>query len=72
MKLGFWKDESTSDSEVFLVNIRDYTKRKDGSIVAVEKGRGIALTIEVWKKFMEEIEFIKNDVEEMIFKHSPT
>ena len=48
VKMGVWKEKN-----VFLIHIRDYYLDSDKNHLPAKKG--IALTIETWKKLMENI-----------------
>ena len=59
VKIGFWKEEN-----IFLIHVRDYRKGGYGSYHIAEP-KGIALTIQVWRKLYEMMDYINEDVEEM-------
>jgi hypothetical protein len=54
--IHIWKEKN-----LFLLHLREY-QLKNGHYIPQEKG--IALTYEVWKAFLANLENIKDDVEE--------
>ena len=61
VKIGFWKEEN-----IFLIHVRDYRKSGGyGGSFHIAEQKGIALTIQVWRKLYEMMDYINEDVEEM-------
>jgi hypothetical protein len=63
VKMGLWEQEN-----LFLVHIRDFRRSGYGSWHIAEP-KGIALTLEVWRKLYEMIHEINDDVEQMASKY---
>jgi hypothetical protein len=59
VKMGMWAEKN-----LFLVHIRDY-RRSAYNPYHISEPKGIALTLDVWRKMYELVEFINQDVEEM-------
>lgn len=57
VKIGVWKEKN-----LFLIHIREYT-RNYGIHLATDKG--IALTYDVWHTILNNLDHIKQDIEEM-------
>jgi hypothetical protein len=63
VNMGMW-----AEMNLFLVHIRDY-KRSGYNPFHISEPKGIPLTLDVWRKMYELIEFINQDVEEMASKY---
>ncbi len=60
VKIGFWKEEN-----IFLIHVRDYRRSGGYGTFHIAEPKGIALTIQVWRKLYEMMDYINEDVEEM-------
>jgi hypothetical protein len=63
VKICLWAEQN-----LFLVHIRDYRRGGYGKFPISEQ-KGIALTVDVWRKLYEMIESIKEDVEQLASQH---
>ena len=62
VNIGLWKEKN-----LFLVQVRDY--RLGYNNMHLSEPKGIALTLEVWRTFFENIQDINDDVEELASKY---
>ena len=56
-----------AEKNLFLIHIRDYRRGAHGNF-HIPEDKGIALTLEVWRKMYEMIDYINEDIEEMASK----
>lgn len=62
--VGIWEEKN-----MLLVNIRDYIKQGKFPYHLGDQKKRIALTLQVWRKLYELIDYINDDVEEMNMKY---
>jgi hypothetical protein len=63
VKIGMWAEQN-----LFLVHIRDFRRGGYGNFHISEQ-KGIALTVDVWRKLYEMIDAINEDVEQLASQH---